>query len=121
MSSQLYDRIGRGYVSRRRADPRIAAAVHAALGDARSVLNVGAGAGAYEPRDRRVLAVEPAAQMRAQRPPGAAACLDATARTCRCPCELRRRAGDLHGLSLGRRPRWASPRWFASAATEWCC
>jgi len=79
MSSQLYDRIGRGYVSRRRADPRIAAAVHAALGDARSVLNVGAGAGAYEPRDRRVLAVEPAAQMRAQRPPGAAACLDATA------------------------------------------
>jgi SAM-dependent methyltransferase len=79
MSSQLYDRIGQGYVSRRRADHRIAAPVHAALGDARSVLNVGAGAGAYEPRDRSVLAVEPAAQMRAQRPPGAAACLDATA------------------------------------------
>lgn len=50
-----------------------------ALGDARSVLNVGAGAGSYEPTGRRVLAVEPAAEMRAQRPPDAAPCLDAAA------------------------------------------
>jgi hypothetical protein len=56
-----------GYSARRRADPRIAARVHAALGDARTVLNVGAGAGSYEPQDRYVIAVEPSAAMRAQR------------------------------------------------------
>ena len=75
----LYDRIGRSYVATRGEDPRIAAAIHAALGDARTVLNVGAGAGAYEPRDRDVTAVEPSAVMRAQRPPGAAPCIDARA------------------------------------------
>lgn len=74
-----YERAGRGYASRRVADPRIAARVHAALGDARTVLNVGAGAGSYEPGDRWVLAVEPAAAMRAERPPGAAPCLAASA------------------------------------------
>jgi SAM-dependent methyltransferase len=74
-----YDAIGRSYVATRREDPRIAAAIHAGLGDARTVLNVGAGAGAYEPRDRDVTAVEPSAVMRAQRPPGAARCVDARA------------------------------------------
>jgi len=49
MSDATYDRIGRGYANTRRADPRIAARIEAALGDARSVLNVGAGAGSYEP------------------------------------------------------------------------
>jgi hypothetical protein len=58
---------GIGYARRRRTDPRIAAYVHAALGDARTVLNVGAGAGSYEPEDRYVVAVEPSAAMRAQR------------------------------------------------------
>ena len=58
---------GVGYAARRRTDPRIAAYVHAALGDARTVLNVGAGAGSYEPEDRYVVAVEPSAAMRAQR------------------------------------------------------
>jgi SAM-dependent methyltransferase len=77
--SALYDRIGRSYIATRGEDPRIAAAIHAALGDARTVLNVGAGAGAYEPRDREVTAVEPSAVMRAQRPPGAAPCIDARA------------------------------------------
>ena len=77
--SALYDRIGRSYVATRGEDPRIAAAIHAALGDARTVLNVGAGAGAYEPRDRDVTAVEPSAVMRAQRPAGAAPCIDARA------------------------------------------
>jgi SAM-dependent methyltransferase len=77
--SELYDRIGRSYSATRGEDPRIAAAIHAALGDARMVLNVGAGAGAYEPRDRDVTAVEPSAVMRAQRPPGAAPCIDARA------------------------------------------
>jgi SAM-dependent methyltransferase len=77
--SALYDRIGRSYVATRGEDPRIAAAIHAALGAARTVLNVGAGAGSYEPRDRDVTAVEPSAVMRAQRPPGAAPCIEARA------------------------------------------
>jgi SAM-dependent methyltransferase len=62
-----YDVCGAGYALVRRPDPRIAAYVHAALGDARTVLNVGAGAGSYEPADRYVVAVEPSATMRAQR------------------------------------------------------
>lgn len=62
-----YDGIPTQYSSHRRTDPRIAAFVHRALGEARSVLNVGAGAGSYEPDDREVVAVEPSASMRAQR------------------------------------------------------
>src|SRR5579862_9924213 len=60
---------GAGYATKRQTDPRIAAYVHEALGDARTVLNVGAGAGSYEPTDRHVIAIEPSAAMRAQRPP----------------------------------------------------
>jgi SAM-dependent methyltransferase len=74
-----YEQRGEGYARNRRTDPRIAQRIHAALGDARTVLNVGAGAGSYEPTDRWVLAVEPSATMRAQRPPGAAPALDARA------------------------------------------
>jgi SAM-dependent methyltransferase len=74
-----YEQRGPGYTRNRRTDPRIAARIHAALGDARTVLNVGAGAGSYEPEDRWVLAVEPSAAMRAQRPPTAAPALDARA------------------------------------------
>jgi SAM-dependent methyltransferase len=74
-----YEATGAGYASVRRPDPRIAALVHAALGTARTVLNVGAGAGSYEPADRSVVAVEPSARMRAQRPKGAAPVVDATA------------------------------------------
>ena len=66
-SSFNYDRHGKGYARFRRADPRIAAFVHEALGAAKTVLNVGAGAGSYEPEDRYVLALEPSAVMRAQR------------------------------------------------------
>jgi ubiquinone/menaquinone biosynthesis C-methylase UbiE len=68
-SSALYDRIGRSYMATRGEDPRIAQAIHAALGDARTILNVGAGTGSYEPRDREVTAVEPSRVMIAQRPP----------------------------------------------------
>jgi len=75
----LYDGIGVGYTATRQPDPRLAAALHQALGDARTVLNVGAGAGAYEPRDREVRAVEPSAVMIAQRPPRAARVLQASA------------------------------------------
>ena len=74
-----YDTFGHGYARRRRPDPRIAATIHRAFSDSRTVLNVGAGAGSYEPTDRYVLAVEPSAAMRAQRPPGAAPALDAVA------------------------------------------
>jgi SAM-dependent methyltransferase len=63
----------------RRTEPRIAEQVWAALGDARTVLNVGAGTGSYEPSDRDVIAVEPSALMRAQRPAGAAPCVAAVA------------------------------------------
>jgi SAM-dependent methyltransferase len=74
-----YERHGRSYARHRRPDPRIAARIHAALGDARTVLNVGAGTGSYEPSDRWVLAVEPSATMRAQRPAGAAPAIAARA------------------------------------------
>ena len=67
-----YDTIGRTYNETRGEDPRIAAILHAALGDARTVVNVGAGTGHYEPRDRWVLAVEPSETMIAQRPRSAA-------------------------------------------------
>ena len=76
---QLYDTIGTTYTVTRRTEPRIASQVWAALGDARTVLNVGAGTGSYEPSDRDVTAVEPSAVMRAQRPADAAPCVDAVA------------------------------------------
>jgi SAM-dependent methyltransferase len=62
-----YDTIGRVYSRYRGTDPRIAAQIHAALGDARAVLNVGAGTGSYEPTDRIVIALEPSPVMIAQR------------------------------------------------------
>src|SRR5919202_1100818 len=67
-SAQLYDTLGATYTVTRRTEPRIARQVWAALGSARTVLNVGAGTGSYEPTDRLVTAVEPSAVMRAQRP-----------------------------------------------------
>jgi SAM-dependent methyltransferase len=76
---RLYDEIGHGYGGARRTEPRIAERLRAALGDARTVLNVGAGTGSYEPPDRDVTAVEPSAVMRAQRPAGAAPCIVAYA------------------------------------------
>jgi SAM-dependent methyltransferase len=74
-----YEAHGAGYAAVRRPDPRIAARVHAALGPARTVVNVGAGAGSYEPEDRAVVAVEPSAAMRAQRPRRLLPAVDATA------------------------------------------
>jgi SAM-dependent methyltransferase len=74
-----YDRIGRNYKRVRKPDPRIAARIDAGLGDAKTVVNVGAGTGSYEPSDRCVTAVEPSAEMIAQRPPGSAAVVQASA------------------------------------------
>ncbi len=78
-SVPLYDTIGATYTVTRRTEPRIAARIWGALGDARTVLNVGAGTGSYEPPDRYVLAVEPSALMRSQRLPDAAPCLAGSA------------------------------------------
>jgi len=74
-----YGVIGPGYTHFRQPDPRIATTIHAALGNARTVLNVGAGAGSYEPTDRDVTAVEPSAAMRAQRPAHLPRAVDAVA------------------------------------------
>ncbi len=74
-----YADLATDYASVRRADPRIGAQLVAALGDARTVLNVGAGTGSYEPTDRHVVAVEPSAEMRGRRDPALPPAIDATA------------------------------------------
>jgi hypothetical protein len=74
-----YDVIGVNYVALRRPDPRIAKAIADALGPARTVLNVGAGAGSYEPTDREVIAVEPSVEMIRKRGHGAAPAVRASA------------------------------------------
>jgi hypothetical protein len=75
----LYDTIGSRYAVTQGTDPKIAQVIWTGLGDARSVLNVGAGAGAYEPPDRDVLAVEPSSMMIAHRPANAAPVVRAVA------------------------------------------
>lgn len=75
----LYDSIGRNYARLRQPDRRIASAIDAALGDATSVVNIGAGAGSYEPLNRKVIAVEPSDVMIRQRPAWAAPCLPGSA------------------------------------------
>lgn len=75
---ELYDTIGSGYRDLRQPDPRIEAAVCSALGNASSVVNVGAGAGSYEPDDRPIVAVEPSMTMIRQRRGGLAPVIRAT-------------------------------------------
>jgi hypothetical protein len=77
--SELYEQLGQSYETVRQPDRRIARVVQAAIGDARSVVNVGAGTGSYEPSDRYVVAVEPSRAMRTRRPTSAAPCIDAGA------------------------------------------
>lgn len=74
-----YETIGGGYAHTRREDPRLSERIRAALGAARTVVNVGAGAGSYEPRDRHVIAIEPSDRMAAQRPRDLAPAIRATA------------------------------------------
>jgi len=62
-----YDSNGKTYSSRRETEPKIAEYINRSLGDAKTVLNVGAGAGSYEPSDRYVIAIEPSITMRNQR------------------------------------------------------
>ena len=78
-TSSRYDTIGTTYAEHRRPDPRIAARIDAALGTAATVVDVGSGTGSYEPRDRRVVAVEPSTTMIRQRPPGSAPVVRAVA------------------------------------------
>ncbi len=99
-----YDSIGRSYRHTRREDPRLAARIHAALGHARTVLNVGAGTGSYEPRHLTVVAVEPSAVMIAQRPPGSAPVVRAVAEA------LPMRAGGADAaMALWTIHHWADP------------
>jgi SAM-dependent methyltransferase len=79
MERPRYETIGAGYARTRREDPRLRARIHAALGDARTVVNVGAGTGSYEPLDRHVIAIEPSDVMAAQRPRTLAPALRGTA------------------------------------------
>ena len=74
-----YDTIGVTYANLRQPDPRIAALIDNALGPANTVLNVGAGAGSYEPTGRKVTALDPSEKMIRQRPPGAAPCIKGVA------------------------------------------
>jgi SAM-dependent methyltransferase len=77
--TQLYDEIGNSYRNYRRPDPRLATAILQALGEAQTVVNVGAGAGSYEPTDRSVVAIEPSWTMLQQRPPNSAPAVQASA------------------------------------------
>lgn len=104
MSAPLYDRIGVGYSEYRRPDARIAARVEAALGQCRSVVNVGAGTGSYEPKSRSVVAVEPSAEMIRQRPQAAAPVIQADA--VRLPFMDRSFDASLAILTVHHWPDW---------------
>ena len=104
MSEPLYDRIGVGYSEYRRPDARIAARVDAALGQCRSVVNVGAGTGSYEPKSRSVVAGEPSAEMIRQRPPAAAPVIQADA--VRLPFMDRSFDASLAILTIHHWPDW---------------
>jgi hypothetical protein len=73
LATPVFDVIGASYNTTRRADPRLEQVIWAALGDSKTALNVGAGTGAYEPRDRCVVAVEPSAHHAPGAPAGASA------------------------------------------------
>jgi SAM-dependent methyltransferase len=63
----VYDTIGRSYARHRQSDPRIARQIDAALGTARTVLDVGGGTGSYEVGERRYVGLEPSWVMLSQR------------------------------------------------------
>ena len=78
-NAPIYEKIGRGYAHTRRPDSRWQSAINQVLGEAQRVINVGAGAGSYEPADRMLIAVDPSITMIAQRPPGSAPVICAVA------------------------------------------
>lgn len=75
----VYNKIGMDYAQKRQSDPRLAALIHAQIPGLNSVLNVGAGAGSYEPENKNLIALEPSWRMIGQRPEGAAPCVCAVA------------------------------------------
>ncbi|MEU4695696.1 class I SAM-dependent methyltransferase [Nonomuraea dietziae] len=87
MNGNPYETIGLGYSHHRRPDLRIAGQIEQALGSATTVINVGAGTGSYEPRDRQVTAVEPSTVMMRQRPPGSAPAIQGYAESLPFPNE----------------------------------
>lgn len=93
--------IGATYENYRVPDPRIARAVLEALGDSRTVLNVGAGAGSYEPLDRSVTAVEPSASMRNLRPESLPSAIDAIAEELRFPDDSFEASMTTFGAPMG--------------------
>src|SRR3954453_20784212 len=119
-NAPLYDSIGATYTVTRRTEPRIAAQVWAALGDAQTVLNVGAGTGSYEPSDREVTAVEPSAVMRAQRPADAARCVAASARAFLSRTNRSTPLWPLPPFITGRTRSPACARCGAWRAAWWC-
>ena len=104
MAEPVYDEIGRTYTSTRGPDARIAARIVEALGDAHSVVNVGAGTGSYEPSDRHVVAVEPSRTMIDQRPDGLAPCVQAVAEA--LPFPDRTFDAALASLTIHHWPDW---------------
>lgn len=98
-----YDSIGRSYRHTRHPDPQLAERIHAALGNARTVVNIGAGTGSYEPPDRTVIAVEPSPVMIAQRPPGSPPVVQAVAES----LPLRDRSADA-AMALWTIHHWTS-------------
>lgn len=102
--TQLYDEIGIGYRNYRRPDPSVATAIHRALGEAQTVVNIGAGAGSYEPKDRSVIAVEPSRAMIHQRQPDSAAVVQA----CATDLPFREAAFDA-GLAILTVHHWPDP------------
>jgi SAM-dependent methyltransferase len=104
VTQPLYDTIGKGYANLRRADPRIAEAIAKALGDAQTVINIGAGAGSYEPPGRTILAIEPSLRMIAQRPKLAAPCVSAVAE--HLPVKTAAADAAMASLTIHHWPDW---------------
>ena len=121
MAEQRYDQIGLGYADRRQPDPRLATDIHDALGDAESIVNVGAGTGSYEPSDRPLVAVEPSITMIRQRSKSAAPAVRAYAE------ELPFADGAFDAslayslFTIGPTGEPACARWFESHVAGSCC
>lgn len=112
-----YDLIGYSYSAGRRPDPRIAAQIEDALGNAETVLNIGAKTGSYEPADREVTAIEPSGVMVAQRPPGSAPVVQATPNSCRSKMTASTWRWQSSVTTTGTTEPPAYARWAGSPAT----
>ena len=123
-----YDRIGIGYSATRRPDPRIERFIRDALDDSHTVVNVGAGAGSYEPDDRAVVAVEPSLAMASRRPAGAGPVIPRWPDTCPSPSGHSMRpwpssrfiTGLTRRLASGNSGGWPPDRLSSSPSTTEC-